>query len=157
MRDIGLEKFLADRVNFMAASEIRELLKITEGKKVISLAGGLPDPQTFPRNELIGIIGKILSEKGDKVLQYSPTKGISELRSELFNFLNSREVMARNNDDVIVTTGSQQALHIIALTLINPKDYVVMELPSYLGAINAFKLSEPNFVGVPLDDDGMNV
>ncbi|MEM2157741.1 MAG: PLP-dependent aminotransferase family protein [Sulfolobales archaeon] len=157
LRDIGLEKFLADRVNFMAASEIKELIKITEGKKVISLAGGLPDPQTFPRNELIGIIGKILSEKGDKVLQYSPTKGISELRSELFNFLNSREVMARNNDDVIVTTGSQQALHIIALTLINPKDYVVMELPSYLGAINAFKLSEPNFVGVPLDDDGMNV
>lgn len=157
LKDLRLDRFLADRVNLMAASEIRELLKITEGRKVISLAGGLPDPQTFPKDELKGIINKILSENGDRALQYSPTKGIGELRSELTNFLNCRGVPINNSDDIIVTSGSQQALHIIALTLINPRDYVVMELPSYLGAINAFRLSEPNFVGIPLDDDGMNV
>ncbi|MEM0362104.1 MAG: PLP-dependent aminotransferase family protein [Sulfolobales archaeon] len=141
----------------MVASEIRELLKITEGKKVISLAGGLPDPSTFPKDELVDITRKILQERGDKALQYSPTKGIGELRSELINFLNSKGVVVNKDDDIMVTTGSQQALHIIALTLINPGDYVVMELPSYLGAINAFRLSEPNFIGIPLDDDGMNV
>ncbi len=157
MNSFNVRKLLAERVSLMASSEIRELLKITEGRKVISLAGGLPDPQTFPKDELKGIISKILQEKGDKALQYSPTKGIGELRGELINFLNSRGVTVGDEDDIIVTTGSQQALHIIALTLINPNDYVVMELPSYLGAINAFRLSAPNFIGIPLDDDGMNV
>ncbi len=157
LNDLRLEKFFADRVNLMAASEIRELLRITEGRKIISLAGGLPDPQTFPKDELIAIISRILQEKGDRALQYSPTKGIGELRAELASFMNSRGITVGSGDDIMVTTGSQQALHIIALTLINAKDYVVIESPSYLGAINAFRLSEPNFVSIPLDDDGMNV
>lgn len=152
----NVSRFIARRVELMRSSEIRELLKIVGSRKVISLAGGLPDPQTFPKEELVRICSKVLMERGDSALQYSPTKGVDEFRYELIKFLSNKGVKVSKDDDLIVTTGSQQALHIIALTLIDPKDYVVMELPSYLGAINAFRLSEPNFIGIPLDDDGMN-
>lgn len=153
----GLTRFFADRVSLMRASEIRELLKLTENKEVISFAGGLPDPATFPKEELAEMAIRVLRTYGDQALQYSPTKGITPLRSELASLLSGRGIRVTGDEDIMVTTGSQEALHIIAQTLIGSGDYVVVELPSFLGAINAFRICNPSFIGIPLDDDGMRV
>jgi len=150
-------KFLAERIKLMRASEIRELLKIVESRKIISFAGGLPDPSIFPKRELSDIVVKVLQEYGDKALQYGPTKGITSFREELLKFMERKGIKISSDDDIIITTGSQQALYIIVQTLINPNDNIVLELPSYLGAINAFRLSEPNFIGIPIDDNGMRI
>jgi len=152
---INYQEFLAQRTELMRASEIREILKITEGKKIISLAGGLPDPQVFPKSELAEVTREIIKEKGDRALQYSPTKGVADLRDALLNYMKKHGISVGSNDDIIITTGSQQALDIIGRVLINPQDVVVVELPTYLAALNAFRLYRPSLVGVPIDDDGM--
>jgi len=152
---INYQEFLAQRTELMRASEIREILKITEGKKIISLAGGLPDPQVFPKSELAEVTREIIKEKGDRALQYSPTKGVADLRDALLNYMKKHGISVGSNDDIIITTGSQQALDIIGRVLINPQDVVVVELPTYLAALNAFRLYGPSLVGVPIDDDGM--
>jgi len=152
---INYQEFLAQRTELMRASEIREILKITEGKKIISLAGGLPDPQVFPKSELAEVTREIIKEKGDKALQYSPTKGVADLRDALLNYMKKHGISVGSDDDIIITTGSQQALDIIGRVLINPQDIVVVELPTYLAALNAFRLYRPSLVGVPIDDDGM--
>ncbi len=152
---INYQEFLAERTELMRASEIRELLKITEGKKIISLAGGLPDPKIFPKAELAEVAKDIIKEKGEKALQYSPTKGIAELREALLNYMKKNGIAVGSDDDIIITTGSQQALDIIGRVLINPKDIVIVELPTYLAALNAFRLYRPSLVGIPIDDNGM--
>jgi len=152
---IDYQKFLAERTGLMRASEIRELLKITEGKKVISFAGGLPDPQVFPKAELAEIARDVILERGDKALQYSPTKGVTEFRVTLLNYMKKKGIAVRSDDDVIVTTGSQQALDIVGRTMINPQDVIIVELPTYLAALNAFRLYRPTLVGIPIDDNGM--
>ena len=152
---INYQKFLAERTELMRASEIRELLKLTEGRKLISFAGGLPDPQIFPKAELAEIAKDVILRRGDKALQYSPTRGVSELRETLLDYMKKKGVTVKSDDDVIVTTGSQQALDIVGRTLINPQDVVIVELPTYLAALNAFRLYRPTLVGVPIDDNGM--
>jgi len=152
---IDYQKFLAERTELMRASEIRELLKLTEGKKVISFAGGLPDPQVFPKAELAEIARDVILKRGDKALQYSPTKGVTEFRETLLDYMKKKGVTVRSDDDVIVTTGSQQALDIVGRTMINPQDVIIVELPTYLAALNAFRLYRPTLVGIPIDDNGM--
>ena len=150
-------RFFSSDTQFMRASEVRELLKLTEGRRVISLAGGLPDPSTFPREELSEIAKYVIEEHGSKALQYAPTKGVTLYRQALADFLYRNRQIKVDIENIIVTTGSQQALDIIARTLIDPGDYVVVEEPTYLAALNAFRIRRPNFVGVPVDDDGMRV
>jgi 2-aminoadipate transaminase len=141
----------------MRASEVRELLKLTEGKKIISLAGGLPDPQVFPKDELSEIADYVIRELGDKSLQYSPTKGVTGFREVLKNFMIKKGVKITNDDDIMITTGSQQALDLIARTIIDPEDEIIVELPTYLAALNAFRLSGPYITGIPLDENGMQI
>ncbi len=154
---VDYTRFFSSETQYMKASEIRELLKLTEGKNVISLAGGLPDPSTFPREELAEIAKYVIEEYGSKALQYGPTKGVTLYRQALTDFLYRNRQIKADAEDIVVTTGSQQALDIIARTLINPGDYVVVEEPTYLAALNAFRIRRPNFIGVPIDDDGMKV
>ncbi len=149
-------RFYAKRTRLMRASEIRELLKVVESRDVISLAGGLPDPHSFPREELAEIASYVIREYGEMALQYSATQGTRVLREALSKFM-AKFMINALPDNILVTTGSQQALDIIARTLIDPGDIVVVELPTYLAAINVFKLYEPNFIGIPLDDEGMRV
>ncbi len=137
------------------ASEVRELLKLTEGKQVISLAGGLPDPRVFPKEELAEIAKEVIAEKGDKSLQYSPTIGVTEFREELKKFLIRKGVKVNSDEDILVTTGSQQALDLTARVFIEKDDEIILELPTYLAAINAFRLSKPGMTTIPIDEDGM--
>ncbi len=132
-------------------------MKLTEGKKIISLAGGLPDPRVFPKDDLAEIASEVIKEKGDRSLQYSPTIGVSDFREELLKFMLRKGVKVNDDDDIIVVTGSQQALDLIARTFIEKDDEIIVELPTYLAALNAFRLSKPGITAIPIDDDGMRI
>lgn len=148
-------KFIARASEVFRGSEIRELLKVVEARRVISFAGGYPDPQTFPRESLAKIAYEIILNYGEKALQYAPTKGVTVFRETLVRYLKDGGVKVGSEDDVIITTGSQQGLDLIARTLIDPGDYIVTENPTYLAALTAFRTSRPNIVGIPLDERGM--
>jgi 2-aminoadipate transaminase len=154
---LDYRKFIAKSAEAFRASEIRELLKVVEARRVISFAGGYPDPETFPRESLAKIAYEAILNYGDKALQYAPTKGVTVFRETLVKWLKSKNVKVLGEDDVIVVTGSQQALDIVARTLIDPGDYIVTENPTYLAALTAFRPARPNIVGVPVDSQGMRV
>ncbi|MCX8184169.1 MAG: PLP-dependent aminotransferase family protein [Sulfolobales archaeon] len=148
-------KFIARASEVFKASEIRELLKVVEARKVISFAGGYPDPQVFPRESLARIASDVILNYGDKALQYSPTKGVTVFRQTLLKYLKDNNVRISSNDDVIVTTGSQQSLDIVSRTLVDPGDYIITENPTYLAALTAFRTARPNIIGIPIDERGM--
>ena len=154
-RDINLSKFLARRTQFMRASEIRELLKWATEPGVISFGGGMPDPRYFPYDDIREITDYIIREKGDKAFQYTKTEGVDELKEEILKFMAKRGTKVDNINQILVTSGSQQALEILARIFMDPGDLVVVELPTYLAAIQAFRVYEPTFVGIPMDDNGM--
>jgi 2-aminoadipate transaminase len=144
----------ADRMNNIKASEIRELLKLTQRPEVISFAGGLPAPELFPIEEMKKAAIKVLDQKGAAALQYGPTEGYNPLREKIAKRMAKVKVNA-TIDNILITSGSQQGLDFVARVFINPGDVVICESPTYLGAINAFKAYEPRFVEVPTDDEGM--
>ncbi|MEB3851575.1 MAG: PLP-dependent aminotransferase family protein [Desulfurococcales archaeon] len=148
-------KFVAKRVQGIRASEIRELLKLTEGRDVISFAGGLPDPETFPKEELAEVAREVILQRGEQALQYSPTKGVTEFRRVLQGFLRDNNVKVTVDDDVIVTTGSQEALYLVGKSLVDPGDVVFTESPTYLAALNVFRQFGARFISAPIDEDGM--
>jgi len=149
------ETFFAERTSLLKASEIRELLKWVVEGGIISFGGGMPSPATFPRQQIIEAIAEGISEHGDKLLQYGTTQGLKELRSELKNFMEWRGINVPSIDNIVVLSGSQQGLDMFGKVFIDEGDVVLMELPAYLAAINAFKLYDPEFVGLKMDDDGI--
>ena len=144
----------ADRMDNMKASEIRELLKLTQQPEIISFAGGLPAPELFPIEKYKDVAAKVMDEQGRMALQYGPTEGYKPLREEIVKRMKKVQVDI-NPDDVLVTSGSQQGLDFAAKIYINPGDVIICESPSYLGAINAFKAYEPSFIEIDTDDSGM--
>jgi DNA-binding transcriptional MocR family regulator len=141
-------------MNNIKASEIRELLKLTQRPEVISFAGGLPAPELFPIEEMKKAAIKVLDQKGAAALQYGPTEGYNPLREKIAKRMAKVKVNA-TIDNILITSGSQQGLDFVARVFINPGDVVICESPTYLGAINAFKAYEPRFVEVATDDEGM--
>jgi 2-aminoadipate transaminase len=135
-------------------SVIRELLKHAAGGKVISFAGGLPDPSTFPVAELQDIVRHVLDVNAGRALQYGTTEGDPRLRDELVRWM-AKDGIAFGRDDILITTGSQQALDIVGRVLLDPGDVIVCELPSYLGGLQAFRAYQIEMVGVPQDDEGL--
>lgn len=148
------ERFLSKDVANLRSSEIRDLLKLTEGKNVISLAGGLPDPSTFPAEEIRKIADDVLREKPDRALQYSTTPGIIEFRKELVNLSNYRGITGINENNIFVTVGSQEGLFMLFNILVDPGDTVIVEMPTYLAALNILRARKPNFIGVHLTEKG---
>lgn len=138
------------------ASEIRELLKLTQKPDIISFAGGLPAAESFPVKEFSEVAQQVMAESGTKALQYGPTEGVDELRKEIAKRMAKVQVPAEFTD-IMITSGSQQGLDFSAKLFIDPGDTVICEAPSYLGALNAFKAYQPNFVEVETDDDGMRM
>jgi 2-aminoadipate transaminase len=139
----------------MRSSEIRELLKLTEGKNVISFAGGFPDPSLFPLDEISEITREIIKNHGDKALQYAPTKGITDFRNTLAEFLSYKGIKVNDYDDIIITTGSQEALYLILKILVNHNELVVVEEPIYIAASNVLRELEAKLETVEIDDKGM--
>lgn len=144
----------SSRMEGIKASEIRELLKLTERAEVISFAGGLPAPELFPVEEMKLVSVKVLEEMGTQALQYSATEGFNPLREKIAKRM-EKQGIHKTKDHVLVTSGSQQGLDFAGKVFLNPGDFVVCESPSYLGAINAFKAYQCEFIEVDTDDNGM--
>lgn len=150
-------RFLSSETDLMRDPEIRELLKLTERSDIVSFAGGLPDPQVFPLEELAEITVFAFREFGVSALQYGPTRGATPYVKELVEFLWRVRGVKASPDEVVVTVGSQQALDILSRVFVDPGDYVVVEEPTYLAALNVLRIRKPRFVGVPVDDEGILV
>lgn len=144
----------AKRMEGIKASEIRELLKLTTRPDIISFAGGLPAPELFPIEEMKKVTIEVLESEGKQALQYSTTEGYTPLREKIAARMAMFDIQAVA-DDILITSGSQQGLDFSGKIFLNPGDIVICESPSYLGAINAFKAYECEFVEVPTDDHGM--
>jgi 2-aminoadipate transaminase len=142
------------RTEGMGSSVIRELLKLTEQPDVISFAGGLPAPEMFPVEEFKQASEKVLAEHGAKALQYGATEGYMPLRSLIVKQMARYGIRARE-DNILLTSGSQQALDMIGRLLINPGDKILVESPTYLGALQAWSAYQARYVSVPIDQDGM--
>lgn len=156
---------MADNINFTVSermskikgSAIREIFKVAGDPSFISLAGGNPAPELFPNNELAEIASELLRENPVLSLQYGVTEGYVPLREEIINMLKRKENISVTTDEVIVTSGGQQGIELITKCLINEGDTVIVEEPSFIGALNAFRSYNANLAGVPVLDDGIDV
>ena len=144
----------AFRTAKVKSSAIRELLKLTQRPEIISFAGGLPAGELFPTERFAEACRKVLLEKAQIALQYGPTEGYQPLREMIAQNLN-RYGIAASAENVLITSGSQQALDLIAKLLINRGDQVLTEAPTYLGALQAFNVFGARYVTVPIDQDGI--
>ncbi|WP_420631243.1 PLP-dependent aminotransferase family protein [Candidatus Leptofilum sp.] len=146
----------AQRTQRMGSSMIRELLKLTQRPDIISFAGGLPAPEMFPVEAFEAASSRVLQEHGSQALQYSTTEGYLPLREFIVEKMGRYGIEA-SVDNVLITSGSQQALDLIGKLLINPGDLILTERPSYLGAIQAWRAYQAEFSSVPIDHDGLRV
>lgn len=144
----------AQRTARVTGSTLREILKLTLQADVISFSGGLPAPELFPVERFRQAADLVLSAQGAQALQYSPTEGYSPLRALVGGYLGRPEI---DEGNVLITTGSQQATELIGRLLLDPGDQVLVESPTYLGALQAFGVYRPRFVTVPDDENGLIV
>ncbi|GAG16012.1 unnamed protein product, partial [marine sediment metagenome] len=152
-----MNNLFADRMAKTHKSFIREILKVTQDSNVISFAGGLPNPKLFPVKELADACLKVLLEDGENVLQYSTTEGYLPLREYIAERYFVKRGLQASPDEILITTGSQQGLDLIGKVFLNKGDRIIIERPGYLGAIQAFGIYEPEFVPIPLLDDGIDI
>jgi 2-aminoadipate transaminase len=150
----SIDQFLSRSAKSMKRSAIREILKLLQRPGMISFAGGLPSPATFPIEDIKDIAAEVLEKEGAAALQYGTTEGDPKLRRLLVERHN-RQGLNIGIENLIITTGSQQALDLIARIFIDQDDYVLCGLPSYLGGINAFQTYGAKLKGIPLDNQGM--
>ncbi|MBU1221395.1 PLP-dependent aminotransferase family protein [Myxococcota bacterium] len=151
-----LEQIYSDAANSMKRSVIRELLKLTSQPDIISFAGGLPSPDSFPKDEIAQVMAEVMAREADFVLQYGTTEGDSILRNRLVNHQYvTVEKMDITEKNLIIVTASQQALDLIGKIFINRGDKIIVGLPSYLGGLSAFRTYGADMVGIELDDHGM--
>ena len=147
----------ADRLNNVETSAIRELFKLLGKPGIISFAGGFPDSAMFDVEGIREASARALSEEPGAALQYGATEGYNPLREQLAAFMVSKGVKGLNPEGLIVTTGSQQALDLVAKTLLNPGDVALVEAPTFLATIQCFRLYGPQVLGVPIDEHGVQV
>ncbi len=144
----------SERASQLQSSFIREILKITQRPEIISFAGGLPSPATFPVEHMKAAFDKVLSENGKVALQYGPTDGYPLLREWIAKSLSTGSCTIMP-EQVLMTSGSQQALDLLGKVLIDEGSRVLVETPSYLGALQAFSVYRPEFKSVATDDHGL--
>lgn len=149
-----IEWRFSERAQQLQSSFIREILKITQRPEIISFAGGLPSPATFPVEKMQAAFDKVLSTNGKVALQYGPTDGYLPLRQWIADSL-SIEGSTISPEQILMTSGSQQALDLLGKVLIDEGSRVLVETPSYLGALQAFSVYRPQFASVDTDDEGL--
>jgi 2-aminoadipate transaminase len=148
---------LAKRMNGLKASDVREMLKITQRSEIISFAGGLPAPELLPIRELDQATRRVLDEKGPDALQYSTTEGYLPLREKIAERMRARCGIRATAGEVLITTGSQQALDLTGKLFLDEGDTVLCESPTYVGAMSALQVFGPRWVEIPTDNEGMDV
>lgn len=139
----------------LKASEIREILKLTTQPEIISFAGGLPAPEFFPIEELKKVDAEILEKEGMQAVQYGTTEGYLPLREKIAEHMKTAFGVDCSAEELLITSGSQQGLSLLSQIFLDPDDVVLVESPTYLGAINAFTLQHPRFIEVPTDEQGI--
>jgi 2-aminoadipate transaminase len=152
-----LNDLLSKTSKGLVRSEIRELLKLTRKQGIISFAGGLPFSGLFPIEEVKDVVQTVLDKEGEIALQYGPTEGDGRLIEFLAGWMKETEGADVTKDNILIVSGSQQALDLIGKIFIDPGDPIIIGLPSYLGAIQAFKSFRANMVGARLDKQGIDV
>jgi DNA-binding transcriptional MocR family regulator len=147
----------AQRLNNVETSAIRELFKLLGKPGIISFAGGFPDGAMFDVDGIREASARVLANESGPALQYGATEGYNPLREQLAHFMTSKGVSGMTPESLIVTTGSQQALDLIAKTLLDEGDVALVEAPTFLATIQCFRLYGPQVLGVPIDADGVRV
>ena len=150
------ESRFAKRMQGMKGNAIRELLSVSQQPGMISFAGGLPSAETFDKETVAEIASEVLIQDGDKILQYGSTEGYAPLREELIKYL-QKDGFNISHENLLITSGAQQGIDLVAKAIVNPGDVVVVESPSYLAALQIFKTYEAKLVVVPSDENGMVV
>lgn len=144
----------AKRVEKLSGSAVREILKLTQQPNMISFAGGMPSDDAFPTEDLKKIMTKIIDNLGSEVLQYGVTEGYLPLKEEIVNMMAPKGIVAKA-ENILVTSGSQQGIDLVAKAFLDQGDKVIVESPTYLSAIQAFKLYEGELIAAPVDEEGI--
>lgn len=159
MAEFSIDRFVdryAARTAGMSASEVRALFAVASRPEVVSLAGGMPYVQAIPTQDVLDVVAEAFAEHASTPLQYGAGQGHLALRERLVGLM-AEEGLAADPDDVVVTTGAQQALDLVGKIFIDPGDRVAVEAPAYVGALTAFAAYQPDFLQIDLDDEGMVV
>lgn len=151
---MNLTSKLAKRTGRMGVNAIREILKVVSQPGMISLAGGIPSPESFPLDLMLQLTERVLEKYGASALQYDPTEGFGPLREALVDHLGESQLQATSRD-ILIASGSQGVLDALGMILISKGDTVAVESPTYIGAIQAFTPYESNYVGVAADEKGL--
>ena len=146
----------ADRMSKVHKSFIREILKVTQDSNIISFAGGLPNPASFPVQEIGEATAKVLGRSGASALQYSTTEGYPPLREYIAARYRAKGIAVRM-EEILITSGSQQGIDLVGKIFLNKGDKVLVERPTYLATLQAFGMYEPEYRAVALEDDGVDV
>lgn len=150
------ENIFADRINNIPKSFIREILKVIDDPQIISFAGGLPNKELFPIEEIRKASNYQFEFYGSEILQYSTTEGYLPLREFIAERYNKNKGLSISADNVLITHGSQQALDLIGKVFLNDNDVIAIEEPGYLGAIQCLSVFSKKFIPITLDEDGLN-
>jgi len=159
MAELSIDRFVdlyAERAAGMSASEVRALFAVAARPDVVSLAGGMPFVQALPQADVLEVVEQALTEHGAMALQYGGGQGQLSLRERLVPLM-AEEGVEADPQDMVITTGAQQALDLVGKIFIDPGDEIVVEAPAYVGALSAFSAYQPRYLQVDLDDDGMIV
>ena len=152
-----MDTLFSDGIKNTPPSFVRGILKAASDPEIISFAGGLPNPISFPKEELLESMQRVVHEIGALAFQYASTPGLRELRQYICQRYNQKFHLDLTPDHILITTGSQQALDLIGKIFLNKNDGVIVEKPTYLAAIQAFSMHEPTFYSVELENDGLNL
>jgi len=151
-----MSSIFSDRIRDVPQSFIREILKVATESEIISFAGGLPNGNLFPVNEIQQAANKVLEKHGPEALQYANTEGYLPLRQYIADRYKEKQGLSINPDNILITTGSQQGLDLLGKIIVNEGDDIIIEQPGYLGAIQAFSVYRPNFLPVDVDEEGLD-
>jgi len=154
---VNIERLFSKRAKVLKASQIRELLKITQLPDMISFAGGLPNPLAFPVDIIHNCIESVFKNNIDNALQYGTTEGLPQLRNVLAERMRDKQNINCQLHDILITSGAQQALFLSALCFLDPGDTYLSSVPTYLGAVQAFSAFESNCESIPMTDDDIDI
>ncbi len=154
---VNIERLFSKRAKTLKTSEIRELLKVTQIPDMISFAGGLPNPNAFPVEVIHECIEKMFKNNINLALQYGTTEGLISLRGALADRMKKSKGIDCEYYDILITSGAQQALSLIALCFLDPQDTYLTSVPAYLGALQAFNAYEANCESIPTNHEGIDI
>ena len=150
-----IKSLIAERMNHMRVNAIREILKVVSQPGMVSLAGGIPSPDSFPMDIIQVLARKVIEKYGSSAFQYDTTEGFDPLRYALADYLKKRKAIGVGAEHVFISSGSQGALDAVGKTLISKGDKIGLESPTYLGAIHAFDPYEPDYITLDTDENGL--